>query len=340
MRILIVTQKVDINDDVLGFFHGWLKEFARHFSKITVICLGKGEFDLSENVKVFSLGKENGVSRIGYVTRFLKIIWQERNSYDVVFVHMNKEYVLLGALIWKILRKKIMFWYNHPLANIYARVASYFADILLYTSPQSYFAKRKKAIKMSVGIDTELFINYGQKCDTNSILFLGRISPIKNTHILIEAINKTDGEGIHTNVTLVGDALEKDALYYETLKNNAENINFEKAVANRDSVKIYNNNAIFVNMTKSGSFDKTIFEAMACERVVIASNEGFKGIIKEEYRKILVFKEGDSDDLALKIKEAIILSPNERLNIGKYLREIVVANHSLAILAEKLYSMS
>ena len=340
MRILIITQKVDINDDVLGFFHGWLKEFARHFSKITVICLGKGEYDLPENVKVFSLGKECGVSRIGYVMRFLKIIWQERNSYDVVFVHMNKEYVLLGVLIWKIIRKKIMFWYNHPLANIYARIASYFANILLYTSPQSYFAKRQKAIKMPVGVDTTLFINYGQKCDNNSILSLGRISPIKNTHVLIEAMNKLDKEGIHTNVTLVGNALEKDILYYETLKNNAENINFQKSVANKDSVKIYNSNAVFVNMTKSGSFDKTIFEAMACERIVIASNEGFRDMIQEGYRKTLVFKEGDCCDLALKIKEAINLSSNERINIGKYLREIVVANHSLITLAEKLYSIS
>ena len=111
-------------------------------------------------------------------------------------------------------------------------------------------------------------------------------------------------------------------------------------MANKDSVKIYNNNAIFVNMTKSGSFDKTIFEAMAWERIVIVSNEGFRDMIQEQYHKILVFKEGDSDDLAFKIKEAINLSSNERINIGKYLREIVVNNHSLAILAEKLYSIS
>ncbi len=302
MRILIITQKVDINDDVLGFFHGWLKEFAKHFSKITVICLGKGEYDLPENVKIFSLGKESQVSRFSYVTRFLKIIWQERKSYDEVFVHMNKEYILLGALIWKIFKKRIMFWYNHPLADIFARMASYFADILLYTSPQSYFSKIKKAVRMPVGIDTTLFTNYGENCDANSILSLGRISPIKNTHILIEAINKLDKEGVRTNVTLVGDALTKDLFYYENLKNNTKGVHFEKAVANKDSVKIYNSNTIFVNMTKSGSFDKTIFEAMACERIVIASNEGFRDMINEVYRKILVFKEENSHDLALKIR--------------------------------------
>ena len=58
MKLLIITQKVDINDPVLGFFHRWLEEFAKHYEFVTVICLEKGEHRLPENVKVLSLGKE------------------------------------------------------------------------------------------------------------------------------------------------------------------------------------------------------------------------------------------------------------------------------------------
>ena len=36
MKILIVTQKVDQNDDVLGFFHRWLEVFAGKFEEINV----------------------------------------------------------------------------------------------------------------------------------------------------------------------------------------------------------------------------------------------------------------------------------------------------------------
>jgi len=58
MKPLILTQKIDINDDVLGFFHNWIKEFAKHCESVVVVCLRKGEYDLPENVKILSLGKE------------------------------------------------------------------------------------------------------------------------------------------------------------------------------------------------------------------------------------------------------------------------------------------
>ena len=55
MRLLILTQKVDQNDDILGFFHGWIREFSKNFETITVISLGVGEYNLPANVRVLSL---------------------------------------------------------------------------------------------------------------------------------------------------------------------------------------------------------------------------------------------------------------------------------------------
>jgi len=58
MKLLIITQAVDTTDSNLGFFHGWIEEFARHCSKVTVICLREGKHSLPTNVRVLSLGKE------------------------------------------------------------------------------------------------------------------------------------------------------------------------------------------------------------------------------------------------------------------------------------------
>jgi len=59
MKLLITTQTIDKNDPILGFFHGWVKEFSKHFEEINVICLKEGEHNLPENVHVYSLGKED-----------------------------------------------------------------------------------------------------------------------------------------------------------------------------------------------------------------------------------------------------------------------------------------
>ncbi|MDP3934628.1 MAG: hypothetical protein Q8Q46_00155, partial [Candidatus Giovannonibacteria bacterium] len=57
-NILILTQKVDKNDDNLGFFHEWLKKFAEKTDKVFVIANFVDEHSLPVNVQVFSLGKE------------------------------------------------------------------------------------------------------------------------------------------------------------------------------------------------------------------------------------------------------------------------------------------
>ena len=57
MKLLIITQKVDENDQLLGFFIDWIRLFSEKFERIIIICLEKGVFELPENVEVISLGK-------------------------------------------------------------------------------------------------------------------------------------------------------------------------------------------------------------------------------------------------------------------------------------------
>ena len=49
MRILIITQKVDKDDSLLGFFHYWIENIAALAEQVTVIALSKGSYDLPKN---------------------------------------------------------------------------------------------------------------------------------------------------------------------------------------------------------------------------------------------------------------------------------------------------
>ena len=157
MRLLIITRKVDINDDISGFFHRWIEKFSEKFDSLNVICLQKGEYSLPSNTKVFFLGKENGKSRIRELYKFYEYIWQLRKDCGAIFVHMNPIYVVLGGFFWKLYGKKIYLWHNHKNGNLITRLAILLSDVVFYTSPQSFSAKYKKSRIMPVGIDTKIF---------------------------------------------------------------------------------------------------------------------------------------------------------------------------------------
>ena len=63
MKLLIITQKVDINDDNLGFFMIGLKNLPA-CADIKVIANYVGKYELPGNVKIYSLSKENGAGKL------------------------------------------------------------------------------------------------------------------------------------------------------------------------------------------------------------------------------------------------------------------------------------
>jgi glycosyltransferase involved in cell wall biosynthesis len=157
MKILVITQMVDANHPVLGFFHRWIEEFAHHCDAVHVLCLEEGKRDLPKNVYVHSLGKERGASRLTRLTRFYLDIWSLRQEYDAVFVHMNPVYVVLGGMLWRLLGKKVSLWYTHGTVTTTLRMATLLTHTIFTASAGSFRIKSKKVQVVGHGIDTDLF---------------------------------------------------------------------------------------------------------------------------------------------------------------------------------------
>lgn len=346
MEILFITQKLDKNDDILGVYHRWVEELAKKLERISVICLYRGVVELPANVEVYSLGKETGRSRFKYIKNFYTYLWRLRGRYGAVFVHMNPEYVLLGWCWWKITGKKVILWYNHPFGTLRARLAVYLANQVLFTSPFSFASKFKKSRPMPVGVDTD-FMRPGSSIlrHERSILFVGRLSPIKNIETLIEAVKILNQDNIDFSLTIVGDptpgkTVEED--YARRLKTMVRELGLEKrvvfhpAVPYREIAEVYNRHAIFVNLTSSGSFDKTILEAMACELLILASNRSLAELLPPSFQECYLFREGNSAHLVEKLECLLKLSAEKQAALGRQLRELVITNHSLKKLTREL----
>lgn len=269
-KLLLITQAVDKNDSVLGFFHGWIKAFAQEFD-VRVLCLRKGEHDLS--VPVVSLGKEEGVSRLRYVYRFYKAIFSL--DYDAVFVHMNQEYVLLGGIFWRLMGKKVLLWYNHKHGTWRTKLACWLAHRVYCTSAQAYTASVARV--MPAGIDTDFFD--GERSDDRSVLFLGRISPVKRVDLFLDAYAALVKRATW-RATLCGEIA--DQAYWETIRPRLEqlpNVTFLPGIPHEETRDLYQSHGAYVNLTQTGSFDKTVPEALSCRMRVITTNQSFADLV-------------------------------------------------------------
>jgi glycosyltransferase involved in cell wall biosynthesis len=333
-RLLIITQKVDRDDQLLGFFVPWLQRFARHYANITVLCLQKGQYDLPSNVRVISLGKDEGRSKPVQLFRFYRQIVRSRNEYDAVFVHMNPIWVVLGGIVWHAMHKKIVLWYTHKAVTWKLRLAAHGADVILTASPESFRLASPKVIVTGHGIDTELFRPDPSKHLSGlHLLSVGRIAPVKNYATLIRAAKLLRDEGVEFMLTFIGEpALASDVAYEKKLQRSIEElglasqVRFVGKVPNPDLVPYYQSHSLFVHLSKTGSLDKTILEAMACGMQVVSCNDASRAFLPSS----ATFAEDDPQTLAAAIRR-VSAEP-----VSPALREYVVAHHNLDRLIEKI----
>lgn len=345
MNLLIITQKVDADDDVLGFFHRWLLEFGKNVEGLSVICLEKGRVNLPPHVKVFSLGKEEKRSRILYLRRFFQIIWKERHNYDSVFVHMNPEYVVLGGDLWRLLGKKIGLWYVHRNVDLKLRVAGMLAHVIWSTTPEAFRIRSKKVNFVGHGIDLSLFPRKGStaQAGTFRIVHSGRITPIKNLDVLVEALTilKTE-KNKKFEATLAGvPTVPSDFEYEKKLQGLIKDEGLEREVVFAGKIpfsrigELYREADISVNLTPSGGMDKAVLESLASGTIALSANKAFKELFGE-YAPLLIYNERDPEDVAKKIMAIMNMNATQRREIENYLYERVRAHFDLGLLITRI----
>lgn len=341
MKLLICTQAVDLDDPVLGFFHRWIAEFAKRCDTVHVICLKSGRVSLPPHVFVHSLGKENGRSRVRYVLNFYRYLWNYRREYDVVFVHMNPEYICLGGFLWRALGKRIVLWYVHKKISLRLRVGVFFSNAICSASRGSFRLNSRKLHVVGHGIDTAFFSPGGEAPKRSSILFLGRLDPVKRVEIFVQALETLHDTGAAFAADIVGDPTEKPSRYAHDVRNMAGPLALDGFVAMHPGVTndaardLFRSHAIYCNLTPSGSFDKTILEAMACGSIVVASNAALADILDER----LLVKSDAADAPAAALRAALNLSEAERHTIAGRSRSYVVREHSLSTLVERIITV-
>jgi glycosyltransferase involved in cell wall biosynthesis len=348
MNLLICTQIVDSQDSNLGFFHRWIEEFAKHCDKVTVICLKEGSHVLPENVTVLSLGKPSFAKatkgtgmhrRMQYAVRFLKYIYQERNNYDAVLVHMNPEYVLLGGYLWKRWGKNVGLWYAHTSVTRKLRYAVKLVDRVFTVSEDSFGIHTPKLIALGHGIDTELFNpTLHQESTGTRFITVGRVAGSKHLFEMLEMFDALHAHGEKFTFTVVGIPTspkeeEYAARLYEEAKKRpySDRVHFLGSVPHHELPELLHTHDVALNFGGTGNMDKAGLEALAVGIPVFTTNRAFAAML-EPYGLFTPTMAGETAAATL----TKFLNRSDRPSIVATLRNKVMAEHSLKNLIPKI----
>ncbi len=320
MKLLIATQVVDKNHPILGFFHRWIEEFAKHFEHIHVIALQTGEYDLPKNVTVHSLGKEKGAGRLQRLRTLYSTLYTLRKQYDAVFVHMNPEYIVLSGWWWRLTGKTLGLWYMHKSVDFKLHVAEKFVQHIFTATPESFRLPSKKIHITGHGIDTDVFTPNTNITREEWVLSVGRLMNSKRHDLAIQAA-KESGQDIY----IVGTGEEETKL--KTLAHTlGVRAHFMGALTQQELIPLYRRAGIFIHTSETGSLDKVVLEALACGCPVVTTNMSYHDMP-------LIVVEPTPKDLSLTIES------KTKKNSPQEMVEYVKKHHDLSVLVPRILTV-
>lgn len=331
MRLLIVTQTVNREDPILGFFHGWLERFAKETETLTVIAQSVGSHALPESVRVLSLGKESGASRSRQILRFWLLIWRERGRYDAVLVHMTPVWMVLGAKIWILLGKRRYLWYEIRRGGWMLRMSLLLTKKVFSATKDGLPFPSRKQVIVGHGIDINLFRPHEDSRQAHLVSTVGRVTEVKHHEVLLRAfaslpktfqfilgggtITKRDEETLAT--------LER--FMWETGIADRVQIGF---LSQRDVIALLQKTELFLHACEGG-LDKALLEAMACGCLVASSSIAAHSALPSDCR-------ATHETMPAVAQRLIKLSGDRKQALRQELRAIVERDHSVDVLIPRL----
>ena len=172
---------------------------------------------------------------------------------------------------------------------------------------------------------------------------MGRITPSKQHDFIIYAIADFVKSDYNLKLKIIGGIIQGyHQKYFEFLKKLVKDLKINEKVefsgpVSYDKMPDYFQNAeILINAVPFGGLDKVVLEAMASGVIPLTSNSAFLTVFPKSIAQNLVFKDGDVEDLKIKLKYVLDKRLYQDETLRRELRGVVVQNHSLDNLIKKI----
>jgi glycosyltransferase involved in cell wall biosynthesis len=347
MNLLLFNLATDNTHVTLSFGIRWINELARHFKHIDVVTMYEGTYTLPDNVSVWSVGREKGYSKFRRVLMFYLVVFRiiRRRRIDVVFTHMIHSFAILFWPIGKALGIRNALWYAHGAVPISLRFAHRAADAVVTSTPEGFRIPSRKVTFVGQGVDVSEFVRTAPNANPSEfrIVYVGRISPVKGIDQIIEALHGWRApDGRPWRLDIVGAAASPEEAIYEASLRAKQldpaaggRVHFHGRLGSAGVREYLRDADVFMSVSRNGSLDKVIVEAMSARCAVLSSNEAFLAIARKE-GLLDCCLDGTPNSIAEGLTRIAAMNESARENLTERLREIAVRDHSLDNLIGKL----
>jgi glycosyltransferase involved in cell wall biosynthesis len=346
LNLLVFNLAMDADHSTLGHTTAWTNELARRCDHVDVITMLAGRLAVDDNVRVHSLGKEVGRSEPRRLLEFYRLVHRvtSERAIDACFAHMAPLFALLFAPIAKARRIPILLWYAHSVVPPALRLTHAVVDRCVTATPESFRLPSHKLFVIGHGIDTVRFAPPAATCPSyeTTAVSVGRITPRKGVLEIVDSIAVLERErGLGVRLEVVGGpATVRDHEYLAALRHRVTALGIDHLISFRGPVPFtempayYHRGLLSVNLSET-AMDKAILESMASSCIPVSRNPAFAALARRQALDSLVPKPG-ADGLAACMADVLSRAPRDRAALVDRLRRIVVEEHSLGALGDRV----
>ena len=340
-RLLLFNLRTDVDDHILGFTTLWINALATHYDAIDVLTMHAGRIAVADNVRVYSAGRERGYSKPRRIAEFYRVLTMLllRHRYVACFAHMAPLFAGMAGAMLTLRGIPTTLWYTHRQRTKQLELGTKMSRRVVTAVESSFPIKTAKLRPIGHGIDG-MFFSPDERVPQKPgrIVYVARLTEIKNQHILLQATQDLDCE-----IVLVGDIPDGyDDAYKKQLFQLVEDLNITDKVIfagaqTREQVRDwYQSASLAINLSPPGLFDKAALEAMACGLPVMVSNEAFAPVLGDYQAQLTLSHPEATDELLTKLEALLMQSTAEHRQMGHYLRQKTLEQHSLETLIARL----
>jgi len=346
MRLLIINFEVDEDSPVLAWQAKAARALARRCESVLVLTHKIGRFEPAPNLTVTTFDEvlppdSWRVARsLPLNARVRRLCAQHR--IQVCFIHMAHQWAFRLYPALRLAGVPILLWYAHGSVSPGLRLALRCATRVITSTPEGFRIPSPKVRIIGQGVDTELFSLLPSPTAPRDLVYVGRVSRRKRIDLLIDVMRELRSRAPERSLRLriIGPMLTPDDLTYDVALRSrvwdlglASHIEFTGFVPQRYVPALYENAFVHINVSQTGSMDKTVVESLAMGCPVLTSNEAFAGLLSQ--RPGYVIRDDSPAAIASQVLE--VLGQHDSLDRHE-LRAMVVGHHDADSYIDKVHA--